>query len=169
MGRTRTELLDQAIIRLVNLPLEEQDRIAIEILADLCSEEEWILLAVRPRPIKIGERPSRKSVAKRSSLKVRHCRTEAAAAEAACLHCNLRRSFYTAPAIRFDRTEARCPPFPLSSTHRTIRNLPCAISLRRHSSRPIRRSRVVLERELVTPARRDRADRVGELRVARRA
>ncbi|MFY9641499.1 MAG: hypothetical protein WCD20_10200 [Rhodomicrobium sp.] len=45
MGRTRTELLDQAIIRLVNLPLEEQDRIAIEILADLCSEEEWILLA----------------------------------------------------------------------------------------------------------------------------
>lgn len=84
MGRTRTELLDQAIIRLVNLPLEEQDRIAIEILADLCSEEEWIC-SLRPRPIKIGERPSRKSVAKRSSLKVQHCRTEAAAAQAACL------------------------------------------------------------------------------------
>ncbi len=45
MGRIRTELLDQAIMRLVSLPLDEQDRIAIEILADLCSEEEWALLA----------------------------------------------------------------------------------------------------------------------------
>ncbi len=45
MGRSRTELLDQAIMRLVSLPLDEQDRIAIEILADVCSEEEWALLA----------------------------------------------------------------------------------------------------------------------------
>ena len=42
---TRTELLDHAIMRLVNLPPQEQDRIAIEILADLCSEEEWALMA----------------------------------------------------------------------------------------------------------------------------
>jgi len=45
VGRTRTELLDQAIMRLVSLPLDEQDRIAIEILADVCPEEEWALLA----------------------------------------------------------------------------------------------------------------------------
>ncbi len=45
MGRIRTELLDQAIMRLVSLPIDQQDRIAIEILADLCSEEEWALLA----------------------------------------------------------------------------------------------------------------------------
>jgi hypothetical protein len=44
MNQTRSELLDQAILRLVGLPPGEQDRIAIEILADLCSEEEWILL-----------------------------------------------------------------------------------------------------------------------------
>ncbi len=45
MGRTRTELLDHAILRLVSLPLDEQDRIAIEILADLCSQEEWAVFA----------------------------------------------------------------------------------------------------------------------------
>ena len=44
MSRSRSELLDQAILRLVGLPLGEQDRAAIEILADLCSEEEWVLL-----------------------------------------------------------------------------------------------------------------------------
>jgi len=44
MNQTRSELLDQAILRLVGLPLGEQDRVAIEILADLCSEEEWVLL-----------------------------------------------------------------------------------------------------------------------------
>jgi len=45
VGRIRTELLDHAIMRLVSLPTDEQDRIAIEILADLYSEEEWALLA----------------------------------------------------------------------------------------------------------------------------
>jgi hypothetical protein len=45
MSPTHTELLDHAIMRLVDLPPEEQDRMAIEILADLCSEEEWALLA----------------------------------------------------------------------------------------------------------------------------
>jgi hypothetical protein len=44
MDQTRSELLDQAILRLVSLPLAEQDRAAIEILADLCPEEEWVLL-----------------------------------------------------------------------------------------------------------------------------
>jgi hypothetical protein len=44
MSQTRSELLDQAILRLVGLPPGEQDRVAIEILADLCSEEEWVLL-----------------------------------------------------------------------------------------------------------------------------
>jgi len=45
MGRIRSLLLDEAIVRLVGLPPEEQDRIAIEILADLCDEEEWVLVA----------------------------------------------------------------------------------------------------------------------------
>jgi hypothetical protein len=45
MGEPRSELLDLAILRLVNLPLEEQNRLAIEILADLCTEEEWALIA----------------------------------------------------------------------------------------------------------------------------
>ena len=44
MGQNRSELLDQAILRLVDLPRGEQDRIAIEILADLCSEEEWAVV-----------------------------------------------------------------------------------------------------------------------------
>jgi hypothetical protein len=39
MNQTRSELLDQAILRLVSLPLAEQDRAAIELLADLCPEE----------------------------------------------------------------------------------------------------------------------------------
>ena len=45
MGPDRTVLLDHAIVRLVKLTPEEQDRIAIEILADVCSEEEWALVA----------------------------------------------------------------------------------------------------------------------------
>jgi hypothetical protein len=45
MTQIRSELLDQAILRLVSLPIAEQDRAAIEILSALCSEEEWILLA----------------------------------------------------------------------------------------------------------------------------
>lgn len=45
MGQIRSELLDLAIARIVELPREEQDRLAIEILADLCLEEEWLLLA----------------------------------------------------------------------------------------------------------------------------
>ncbi len=45
MGQIRSELLDLAIIRLVDAPRHEQDRLAIEILADLCSEEEWALVA----------------------------------------------------------------------------------------------------------------------------
>ena len=45
MGQTRSELLDLAIVRLVESPREEQERLAIEILAALCSEEEWALIA----------------------------------------------------------------------------------------------------------------------------
>ncbi len=45
MAQIRSELLDEAILRLVDLPPDEQDRIAIEILAELCSEEEWAQVA----------------------------------------------------------------------------------------------------------------------------
>jgi hypothetical protein len=45
MAQIRSELLDEAILRLVDLPPDEQDRIAIEILAELCSEEEWARVA----------------------------------------------------------------------------------------------------------------------------
>jgi hypothetical protein len=44
MAYVRSELLNQAIARLANLAAEQQDRYAIEILADLCSEEEWVLI-----------------------------------------------------------------------------------------------------------------------------
>jgi hypothetical protein len=44
MAHGRSELLDQAIARLSGLVREEQDRAAIEILANLCSEEEWVLV-----------------------------------------------------------------------------------------------------------------------------
>jgi hypothetical protein len=44
MSQIRSELLNQAILRLASLPLAEQDRAAIEILADICPEEEWVLL-----------------------------------------------------------------------------------------------------------------------------
>lgn len=44
MGQIRSELFELAIARIAELPLEEQDRLAIEILADLCSEEDWIIL-----------------------------------------------------------------------------------------------------------------------------
>ena len=45
MGQIRSELLAQAISRLTQLTLEEQDVAAIEILAVICPEEEWILIA----------------------------------------------------------------------------------------------------------------------------
>jgi hypothetical protein len=44
MRQDRSELLDLAIARLAGLPPEEQDRVAIEILADVYPEEEWALL-----------------------------------------------------------------------------------------------------------------------------
>jgi hypothetical protein len=43
MSQMHSELLSQAILRLSLLPRSEQDRFAIEILAGVCSEEEWIL------------------------------------------------------------------------------------------------------------------------------
>jgi hypothetical protein len=45
MGQIRSELLAQAISRLSKLPVEEQDMTAIEILAQICSEQEWIHVA----------------------------------------------------------------------------------------------------------------------------
>jgi hypothetical protein len=44
MAQTSSELLDQAITRLRGLSPREQDRAAIEILANLSSEEEWVLI-----------------------------------------------------------------------------------------------------------------------------
>ncbi len=44
MLQDRSKLLDLAIARLAGLPPEEQDRFAIEILSELCSGEEWVLL-----------------------------------------------------------------------------------------------------------------------------
>jgi hypothetical protein len=45
MSDIRSELLAQAISRLAKLPLVEQDMTAIEILAQICSDEEWIHVA----------------------------------------------------------------------------------------------------------------------------
>ena len=44
MGQVRSELLAQAISRLMKLTPEEQDVAAIEILAVVCPEEEWVLI-----------------------------------------------------------------------------------------------------------------------------
>jgi len=44
MSHIRSDLLNQAIERLAQLPAEEQDRCAIEILANLFSEQEWVIL-----------------------------------------------------------------------------------------------------------------------------
>ena len=41
MTQQRSQLLEQAITELSSLPLEEQDRFAAEILAELASEAEW--------------------------------------------------------------------------------------------------------------------------------
>lgn len=41
MTQHRSELLEKAITELSSLPLEEQDRFAAEILAELASEAEW--------------------------------------------------------------------------------------------------------------------------------
>ncbi len=41
MTQQRSQLLEQAIAELSSLPLEEQDRFAAEILAELASEAEW--------------------------------------------------------------------------------------------------------------------------------
>ena len=45
MGQIGSELLAQAISRLAKLSPEEQDVAAIEILAVVCPEEEWVLIA----------------------------------------------------------------------------------------------------------------------------
>jgi hypothetical protein len=45
MDQIRSELLAQAISRLTKLAPEEQDVAAIEILAVVCPEEEWVLIA----------------------------------------------------------------------------------------------------------------------------
>ncbi len=45
MGQIRSELLAQAISHLTQLTAEEQDVAAIEILAVVCPEEEWVLIA----------------------------------------------------------------------------------------------------------------------------
>lgn len=45
MGQIRSELLAQAIARLEKLAPEKQDVAAIEILAVVCPEEEWVLIA----------------------------------------------------------------------------------------------------------------------------
>ncbi len=45
MGQIRSELLTQAISRLAQLTPEEQDVAAIEILAAVWPEEEWVLIA----------------------------------------------------------------------------------------------------------------------------
>lgn len=45
MREVRSELLTQAISRLTQLPPAEQDVAAIEILAEICPEEEWVLVA----------------------------------------------------------------------------------------------------------------------------
>jgi hypothetical protein len=69
MCPARTELLDHAIVRLVALPPQEQDRIAIEILADLCSEEEWALLAAsEPYHNWLASRPENKPEKSGASL-----------------------------------------------------------------------------------------------------
>lgn len=41
MTQRRSELLEKAIAELSNLPLEEQDRFAAEILAELADEAIW--------------------------------------------------------------------------------------------------------------------------------
>jgi hypothetical protein len=41
MTQHRSELLEKAIAELSNLPLEEQDRFAAEILAELADEAKW--------------------------------------------------------------------------------------------------------------------------------
>jgi hypothetical protein len=41
MTQQRSQLLEQAIAELSSLPLEEQDRFAAEILAELAGEAEW--------------------------------------------------------------------------------------------------------------------------------
>ena len=41
MTQQRSELLEKAIAKLSSLPLEEQDRFASEILADLADEANW--------------------------------------------------------------------------------------------------------------------------------
>ncbi len=50
MTQQRSELLEQAIAELSSLPLEEQDRFAAEILAELASEAEWIVYLRRMLP-----------------------------------------------------------------------------------------------------------------------
>lgn len=45
MGQIHSQLLAEAISRLLKLPPEEQDVAAIEILAVICPEEEWVLIA----------------------------------------------------------------------------------------------------------------------------
>ncbi|MGO9172954.1 MAG: hypothetical protein ACLP7P_13465 [Rhodomicrobium sp.] len=70
MGRNRSELLDQAILRLVDLPRSEQDRIAIEILADLCSEEEWaVVVASEPYQTWLAAQPDEEPERNHASLR----------------------------------------------------------------------------------------------------
>jgi hypothetical protein len=45
MGQVRSELLDLALSKLTKMPVEEQDETAIEILAQICSGQEWIIVA----------------------------------------------------------------------------------------------------------------------------
>ena len=69
MGQNRSELLDQAILRLVDLSRSEQDRIAIEILADLCSEEEWaVVVASEPYRAWLAAQLDEKPGRERASL-----------------------------------------------------------------------------------------------------
>jgi hypothetical protein len=45
MSQVRSELLALALSKLAKMPVEEQDVTAIEILAQICTEQEWIHVA----------------------------------------------------------------------------------------------------------------------------
>ncbi len=60
MGQIHSQLLAEAISRLLKLPPEEQDATAVEILALICSQEDWVLIA--------ASEPYRKWLALRQEL-----------------------------------------------------------------------------------------------------
>jgi len=99
MGQIRSELLAQAISRLTQLTPEEQDIAAIEILALICPEEEWILIAASEPYQKCKRRSVRISPKPRWQAFRQGCFEISADARGAS-DCNRARSSYTAASIR---------------------------------------------------------------------